>query len=73
MKSNVLKVYREIESLSKKETETLLLLLDKELTQEILLRRDEAHEMPEKLITEKELFEKEWATKSNSIKQLKKI
>jgi len=49
-KLTALKVYREIESLSEEERETLLLLLDEKLTEEILLRKEEAKEKPEELL-----------------------
>jgi len=49
-------VYRAIQEFADEEMETLLLLMDKDLTQEILLRREEAKSKPEDLLSEEEFF-----------------
>ena len=53
-----MEIYKGVKGLSDGEIETLLLLLDPELTQEILIRREESKtELKEKgLLTEEELF-----------------
>ncbi|MFQ6072257.1 MAG: hypothetical protein ACE5KT_06100 [Methanosarcinales archaeon] len=38
----IIKLYRDIETLSSDELETLLLMMDSELTKEILIRREES-------------------------------
>jgi len=52
-------VYRAIQEFADEEMETLLLLMDKDLTQEILLRREEAKSKPEDLLSEEEFFKPE--------------
>lgn len=53
-----MEIYKRIKELSEGELETLLLLLDSELTEEILIRREESKMgLKEKgLLTEEELF-----------------
>lgn len=53
-----MEIYREIKNFSEGELETLLLLLDSELTKEILIRREESNrDLKEKgLLSEEELF-----------------
>lgn len=53
-----MEIYKGIKELSEGELETLLLLLDSELTEEILIRREESKMgLKEKeLLTEEELF-----------------
>ena len=53
-----IEIYKGVKELSDGELETLLLLLDPELTEEILIRREESKtELREKrLLTEEELF-----------------
>ncbi len=53
-----MEIYRGIKNLSEGELEILLLLLDSELTKEILIRREESNrDLKEKgLLSEEELF-----------------
>ncbi|HIC90639.1 MAG TPA: hypothetical protein EYP21_00965 [Syntrophaceae bacterium] len=55
-KLDPVEVYRAIQEFADEEMETLLLLMDKDLTQEILLRREEAKSKPEDLLSEEEFF-----------------
>ena len=55
-KLHPVEVYRAIQEFADEEMETLLLLMDKDLTQEILLRREEAKSKPEDLLSEEEFF-----------------
>ena len=58
-KLDAVEVYRALQELADEEIETLLLLMAKDLTQEILLRREEAKSKPEDLLSEEEFFESE--------------
>jgi len=58
-KLDPVEVYRAIQEFADEEMETLLLLMDKDLTQEILLRREEAKSRPEDLLSEEEFFKSE--------------
>lgn len=53
---NAIEIFRMVQSLPEEEMETLLLLLDGDLTREILIRREEAPR-PEELLREEEVFE----------------
>ncbi|MEA3223606.1 MAG: hypothetical protein U9P49_10655 [Thermodesulfobacteriota bacterium] len=55
-KPDPVEVYRALQEFADEEIETLLLLMDKDLTQEILLRREEAKSKPEDLLSEGEFF-----------------
>ena len=55
--SSAVELFRGIQSLSEEEMETLLLLLDGDLTREILIRREEAYLKPGGLLSEEEVFE----------------
>ncbi len=54
---NPIEIFRGVQSLSEEEMETLLLLLDRNLTREILIRREEAYLRPEELLRKEEVFE----------------
>ena len=54
---NAIEIFRMVQSLPEEEMETLLLLLDGDLTREILIRREEAYLRPEELLREEEVFE----------------
>ena len=54
---NAIELFRMVQGLPEEEMESFLLLLDRDLTREILIRREEAYLRPQELLREEEVFE----------------